>query len=251
MELSENNYFSEAAQLEYMGSSQFKAFETCEAAALAEVRGEYVRPVTPALLLGSYVDAYFSGTVDSYMGDHPEMFTRDGRLKAEYERANKAIQRVERDPFMMRYLDGEKQVIRTGKIEGAPVKIKMDVYHPGQAIVDLKYVRDFEPVWSVAEHSWLHWIDAWGYDVQGAIYQAVEGHGLPFLIAAVTKESEPDIGLFEVPQEVLDQALRRVRSKIRRYQDVKEGKVEPYRCGRCDWCKATKVITEAVDYRYA
>ena len=35
------NYYSPQMHTAYMGSTQFKAFEKCEAAALAELRGAY------------------------------------------------------------------------------------------------------------------------------------------------------------------------------------------------------------------
>ena len=62
MELNEQNYFSKEANEEYMSVSQYKAFKKCEAAALAEIKGEYERPKTDALLIGSFVDSYFGGT---------------------------------------------------------------------------------------------------------------------------------------------------------------------------------------------
>ena len=39
MILTQENYFSLEAQLMYMGASQFKAFDRCEAAAIAEIVG--------------------------------------------------------------------------------------------------------------------------------------------------------------------------------------------------------------------
>jgi hypothetical protein len=44
MILTNENYFSKEADMEYMSVSQFKAFEQCEAAALASVKGEWERP---------------------------------------------------------------------------------------------------------------------------------------------------------------------------------------------------------------
>ena len=57
MNLIAENYFSPENQLAYMGASQFKSFLACPAAALAEIRGEYRKEETTALLVGSYVDA--------------------------------------------------------------------------------------------------------------------------------------------------------------------------------------------------
>ena len=66
MKLTNENYFSKEADMEYMSVSQFKAFEQCEAAALASVKGEWERTKTTALLVGSYVDAHFEGTLDVF-----------------------------------------------------------------------------------------------------------------------------------------------------------------------------------------
>ena len=52
------NYFSPEMNMAYMGATQFKKFSSCEAAALAEVRGEYAPAASTAMLTGSYVDAY-------------------------------------------------------------------------------------------------------------------------------------------------------------------------------------------------
>ena len=81
------NYYSPEMNMAYMGSTQFKAFEKCEAAALAELKGEYHPPSSTALLVGGYIDAWFSGELPLYQAQHPEIFKRDGTLKAEYLRA--------------------------------------------------------------------------------------------------------------------------------------------------------------------
>ena len=46
------NYYAPETNMAYMGSSQFKSFQRCEAATLVELRGEWVAPTTPALLVG-------------------------------------------------------------------------------------------------------------------------------------------------------------------------------------------------------
>ena len=50
---------------------------------------------------------------------------------------------------------------------------------PGKAVVDLKIMRDFEPKY-VDGMGKVNFIEAWGYDFQGGIYQAIEGDHLPF-----------------------------------------------------------------------
>ena len=249
MKLTNDNYFSGEAALEYWSVSQFKAFNKCEAAGLAEARGEFQREETDALLIGSYVDAYFSGDIDKFIkvnGD--KMFSkRGGGLLAKFQQANTIIDRVEADPLMMDYLTGEKQVIMSAELFGVPWKAKFDVYDETR-IVDLKCVRDFEDVFDKG-YGWRSWVEYWGYDIQGAIYQKIEQlvnhreQPLPFYIAAVTKERVPDIKVIQIPQHVLDAAYNMVGAKIERFDLIKIGDVEPVRCEKCDYCKSTKKLT--------
>lgn len=139
--ITQTDYFSPENNLKYMGVSQFKSFEKCEAAALAELHGEYAPEKTTALLVGSYVDAHFEGTLDIFKAKNPEIFKRDGTLKAEYNQADYIINRIERDSFFMKAMDGEKQKIMVGEIEGVPVKIKIHSYREHKTIVDLKIGR--------------------------------------------------------------------------------------------------------------
>ena len=260
MTLTSGNYYDTEANKTFWSVSAFKAFDRCEACGLASVRGQYHREETDALLIGSYVDAYFSGEMDEFMGAHAEqMFTKKGTLYAKYETADRCINAIECQPLMLDYLDGEKQVIRTGNLFGVDWKIKMDVYdNVGHGnipprIVDLKCVRDFEPLYKEG-FGRLSWIEYWGYDIQGAIYQKIEqisaqrAEPLPFYIVAVTKEKTPDVAIIQLPQHVLDTALKVVEAKIDRFDLIKNGDIEPVGCGKCEWCKSTKILTEPEIY---
>lgn len=251
--LTTDNYFSPEASSKYWSVSMFKEFDSCEARGLASAQGRYHREETDALLIGSYVDAYFAGTMDEFVGEHSEeMFTKKGTLYAKYEQANKCINAVECQPLMMDFLEGDKQTIMTGKLFGVDWKIKMDVYN-GERIVDLKCVRDFEPLYKEG-FGRVSWIEYWGYDLQGAVYQKIEqissgrAEPLPFYIVAVTKEKTPDVAIIRLPQHVLDTALKIVEAKIDRFDLVKMGEIEPNRCGHCEWCKSTKILTEPEVY---
>lgn len=184
--LTSENYFSLENNMKYMGTSQFKAFQKCEAMALAEIKGEYVREKTPALLVGSYVDSHFEKTLDLFKAKNPSIFTAKGELKSEYKNAEYIIERLEKDKLFMRYMSGQKQVIQTGEIEGVLFKTKIDSYMPSEFITDLKIMKDFEGIWQ--DGIKLSFIEAWSYDIQASIYQYVEGNKLPFIIAAATKE---------------------------------------------------------------
>ena len=246
--LTSSNYFSTEANKAYWSVSQFKQFSSCEACGLASARGQFHREDTDALLIGGYVDAYFAGEMDEFVGRHADtMFKKNGELYAKFEQANRLVNTIECQPLMMEYLEGEKQVIRTGNLFGVDWKIKMDVYN-GERIVDLKVMKDFEPIYKEG-FGRVSFIEAWGYDIQGAIYQRIEqissqrAERLPFYIVAVTKEKVPDVAVIQIPQHILDTALKIVESKIDRFDLVKTGEIPPERCGKCEFCKKTKILT--------
>lgn len=245
------NYYSSENAVKFMSVSQFKAFSDCEAKTMAEISGGFQRESTTAMLIGSYVDAWFEGTLDGFRESHPEIFLKNGGLKADFIQAETIIRRVSDDPEFMKYMSGEKQKIFTGTISDVLFKGKLDSYHAGKCIVDLKVMRDFEPIWKNGVK--LHFIEAWGYDIQGAVYQELvfqaTGEKLPFVICAVTKEKVPDIAIFSIPQERLDYCLDLVRNNAPHFNDVKKGIVNPERCEKCDFCKSTKKLDGAVDYR--
>lgn len=246
MALNKYNYFSRNNNRKYCGSSQYKAFMKCSAAAMAELSDEWKEEETTALLIGSYVDAWFEGTLDTFKAEHPEIFKKDGTLKADYTHADVIIERVQRDKLFMEYMSGRKQVVKTGYIEGVPFKIKIDSYHKGDKIVDLKVIKDFKPTFDEEEWAYIDFIHYWGYDVQAAIYQAIEGNKLPFYICAATKEKTPDLKVIQIPQSWMDEALARVRANIELIELTKQGIVEPIRCERCDYCKATKKLSRVI-----
>ena len=254
MILTNDNYFSTEANRSYWSVSQFKTFNKCEACGLAEVRGEWKRENTDSLLIGSYIDAFFTDDFMEWLKQNESLVysKRGGGKLAKFAQADAIIERVRRDPLMMDYLTGEHQTIMSADLFGVPWKIKMDCYNE-QRIVDLKVVKDFEDIYEKG-YGWRSWIEYWGYDVQGAVYQKIEQlvtgrtEPLPFYLAAVTKERVPDIKLIQIPQHILDTALKLVEAKIDRFDLIKKGEVEPIRCERCEWCKWTKKLTKPEVY---
>ena len=270
MELTRENYFSQEAQMAYMGSSQFKDFLSCEAAALAKIRGQYKPPASRSMLVGSYVDAWYSGELPDFTERHPDMFKKDRTLKADFLAANAIIDRMQADRLYSLLMSGEKQVIRIGEIAGVPFKIKIDSLLDAAAcrqiveefpdaalalgfgdgaIVDQKVMRDLGDVWSDEERRMVPFAQAWGYDIQGAIYQAVEGHMMPFLLAVGTREEPADLAALYIPDDALRAKLYEVEDLAPRFQAIKEGREEPRRCERCPWCRATRTLRTIVDFR--
>lgn len=241
MILTNENYYSSEANLEYMSVSQYKQFMKCEAAAMAQLRGEWEPPKTTALLVGSYIDSWFEGTLDEFKADHPEIYTKTGKLKADFVQAEDIIAFVQKDPMFMRYMAGKKQIILTAEFFGTKWKIKIDSYHPDK-IVDLKVMRSMERIMGKS------FVEHWGYDLQMAIYSKTEGNDLATYLAVVTKQDVPDKEIIAVPKWRRIELLEEVERNMPHILAVKSGQYPPQRCGVCEYCRATKTLTEPIDF---
>ncbi len=258
-----DEYYSSDANYEYMSASQVKSFigtpgiHACEERALAELAGQYSRPDSKALTLGSYVDVMLTGTDEEqvqFREAHPEMYSSrgptKGQLKADFKAANDMVSRAFQDAdnggIFMRALTGERQKVVTGEIHGHKFKGRIDVLGD-KFITDLKTVENVNRRYY--NEGYWDFIGWWGYDLQGAVYQELvyqtTGNRWPFYIAALSKQVPCDIDLLQVPQDRLDEAMGRVtKESLDRIAALKSGEERPTRCGTCDWCRMTKVVKE-------
>lgn len=258
MILTEENYYSQEANKEFLSVSQYKTFcgsfgrQACEARAIAELNGEWEQEKTQSLLVGSYVDAHFEGTLDVFRAKNPEIFTQKGGLRAEYKKADEIINRVEQDDLFMQFMSGEKQVIMTGEIGGAKWKIKIDSLVPDKCIVDLKVMKSLRDVFRTHDAEYMGFVEFWGYDIQGAVYQEIvrqnTGKTLPFFIAAASKEKETDIEIIHIDDGHLRECLLEVESNVSKVLALKLGEYQPIRCECCDYCRRTKVLKGPISY---
>ena len=255
MELNKENYYSNEANLEYMSASQFKDFEKCEYEALLKVKGEVIEEPSKAMLVGSYVDAYFSGELEEFKTQNPQIFKKDGTLLKDFEQANDIIAAIEQDELMMEFLNGKKQVIMTGEIGGVKYKIKIDCLKE-DCIVDQKVMSSYKDlIWVEKDgrNVKVDFVEAYGYDIQGAIYQEIVrqniGEKLPFILAVATKEDGVDKALIQIDQEYLDKALRLVEQASERYDLIKKGIIEPLHCNCCPSCRKAHKVERVVSYQ--
>jgi hypothetical protein len=262
MKLTDENYYSKQADFYFCSASQYKSAIGCigrlgcEERMLAELKGKWDEPMSVDMLIGGYVDARYEGTIEKYMGQHPELFVtrgeRKGELKKDFIFAEEIYKRCERDPLFSGFMSGEKQVIMTGEIEGVPFKIKMDSLLPGKAIVDLKIMQSINKVFWAKDYGHMDFIQYWGYDIQLAIYQEIyrqnTGEILPTFIAVADKGKYPDINVIYVDNYRLAECLEDVKRNAPRVQMLKRGEIEPLRCNSCDYCKSTKVLSEPIHY---
>jgi hypothetical protein len=252
--LNNENYHSIEANRAYMSVSQYKDFMRCEAAAMGKLQG-WREPDSNALLLGSYVHAYFEGVQDQFIAEHPELFRKDGKLKAEFENANRMINVIESDDFCMFVLQGDKEVIMTAPFAGAQWKIKIDAYNPGQLrIADLKTTASIrEKCWD-SRFGYVTFVEAYGYVLQMAMYCEIEKRytgreeWLEPLLVAVSKEDPPDKAIISFDYHRMMLELQEVQENMPRILAVKSGREEPKRCEKCRYCRETKRIERVVHF---
>jgi hypothetical protein len=248
--LTARNYHSTEMNKRYWSASQLKAFLDCPARAMAELNGEWEPLKSDALLIGSYVDAAFESkkSFELFGNEHPEIFKRDGTLKSELVKAENMIQRAKRDSVFMDFMKGRHQVINTATLWGVPFKAKFDVLAKDR-IVDLKTVKDFKPLYREGEGR-LNVVDYWRWTLQMALYQRIEGHNLPCYIAAITKEDPPDLAIIQIPQARMDAEIDYISTRIELFKGIKDGVLEPERCEKCAYCRATRKLKGAVTLDY-
>lgn len=258
--LTPENYYSDQANQLYLSNSLFKSIYGCPADPYPCEAKALLGPKdgsTEALLMGGYVDAAFESdqALKDYIKNHEtELKLKSGKGFYKFVTdADVAIARARRDPVFMSYLDGQHQTVMTGIISGHAFKIKMDDYKPGERITDLKYVKSSAEAYCEPLKRRVTFIEAYGYAIQGAIYQEVvaqnTGAPLPFFIAYITKEDKPDFGVVEVPQQMLDEALEYVALSLTA-RPMAEVRKAPRACRRrsCEWCRDQKSLSGPYAY---
>jgi hypothetical protein len=257
MILTASSYFSDEANKEYMSVSQYKDFKQCSAAALAKLQGQWQPPENEAFTIGSYFHSYFDGTIEQFKAENPQILCTTGKnkgqLKSEYQQADLMIQTIARDDFAMYVLQGEKEVIMTGEICGVPIKIKVDtINHDKHRFVDLKTVKDFNRIWNPELERKVTFVEQYGYLTQLAVYREIikQNTGMDYdpYIVAVTKESIPDKVVLSFNQEDLTRAAIEFETEINDINDIKHGRLDAVRCGKCAYCKSTKQLSGAIHY---
>lgn len=255
--LCEENYYSQWANDRFISFHSYMAFcdapaiQGCEAKAVAERRGEWIEEPTQALLVGSYVDSYFEGSLEKFKKEHSEIFLKDGSLKAPYKQAEIMIKRCEADPLFMASMGGVKQQILTAYVPelNCYCRAKIDSYDKDRFITDLKTTQDIHKCIKT-KIGYVDFCTAYNYEGQLAFYQRIAeintGKKLPVFIAAVEKSNFPEIAVINIPQDVLDEAYEKIVDNMPRVLAVINGEVEPCMCGRCNYCKIHKKLDKPI-----
>lgn len=255
MILTDDNYYSQEANEHYMSVSQFKSGLECEAKMLAELKGVYKRPFSTALTVGSYIHSAFESDemyVKFLNDNNNSILNKNGTMKAEFKQAQKMIKTLKNDEFAMYALTGEKENIYTGELFGVEWKIKVDnINHEKMFFSDIKSTKGLhDRYWSTRHGRYVSFVEMYGYDIQMAVYQEIihQNTGqlyLPYIVA-VTKENVPDKAIIHFNEEELRNALEFVSEGVDSIADVKESKKEPDRCGKCEYCRSTKQLSNTI-----
>lgn len=254
LHLTRGNYYGKESNWQYLSVSQYKRFERCEAAALAELKGEWNPETTKTpLLVGNYVHSYFESEAEhaAFIEENKEqMFSKrkpHGLLK-DFQIAEQMIRRVEREPLFNYLWKGESEHILTEELYGVKWKARIDMLNVEKGyFVDLKTTMQLDKrFWNKKYGGYVSFVEEYGYILQMAVYEKLleKKFGKPFTgyIYAVTKQTPSDIAAIATEPQKTDFELTNLENNIERVEQVKNGQVEPSHCGSCDYCREHKKL---------
>lgn len=257
--LNKNNYYDSSTDLIYQSPTFFKKFLACEAETMAEIKGDW-KPKPAAkgkdnLIQGNYLHSYFESheAHEKFLKEHHgDIYKSKSAMYASFDQVDRMIDCLESDPSFSSMYQGDKESIVTGRIGETLWKGKIDCLN-----LDKGYFIDLKTTKSITKHDWneeqrtkLNFVYNYNYQLQMAVYQELILQTLgvwctPYIVA-VSKEDPPDKEMLSIPEYRLSEALDLIEQKQPHIDQVRRGEVEPVRCGKCDYCRATKVLDKIV-----
>ncbi|MGT2896279.1 hypothetical protein Javan174_0015 [Streptococcus phage Javan174] len=266
-QLTQENYYGDTS---YLTNSRYKRYQQCQAKAFAVDNGSWVEERDEiALLLGNYVHSYFESPEahEQFLAEHGEKLLaktgkNKGNLKADFIIGDKMIESLKNDDGFANLYHGfpdddvQKEMIVFGKIEGVPVKGKLDSVNLTRGyFVDLKTMKSiYNKEWSEELRkkvpAAVNNILGFGYHGQLGLYrellQKMTGQEFRPYIVAVSKENVPDKDILKIDDEWLENGLNQLKSEIVEVWAVIQGKQKPIECGLCDYCRSQKKLGQVV-----
>lgn len=246
-------YFSPENETRFMSNHQWKDWLACEARAKAQyIDHTYKQPDRDAFIIGRLFEAIIQGRESEFKETTPTAYNKKGELYEKYKIASEMAIKTVNDGMMRRAMSGESQVAFTGEIAGLPWKCLVDyVQHDKEAVIEIKTTKDFDQCWAFLDekNKKVEWYEEYNYWRQIAVQRELvfqkTGKYYKMIVAAVTKQDPPDIELLAFENEARIQLeLMEIQSKTSRIKALLEGIERPIRCGKCDYCRATKEIKE-------
>uniref|UniRef100_UPI003F691E56 PD-(D/E)XK nuclease-like domain-containing protein n=1 Tax=Streptococcus pluranimalium TaxID=82348 RepID=UPI003F691E56 len=263
--LTEENYYDDT---EYMSTSRFKGFMTCEARQQAIEYGFWKEPSNGNFTVGNYIHSYFESA------EAHEKFVRDnedkiisksgkskGQPKADFKQADKMIKTLESQELFNVLYHGladdvvEKEVIVTGVLEGIPFKGKIDSLNLSKGyFADIKTMQSiqkgiFSPKLGYYTNQITYNIFEFSYDLQMYVYsrllEQTYGEWFTPYIVAVSKESVPDKEIIIIDDDILRSGRETFEHYAPRLRQILNDTTDLHNCGCCDFCLTYKNLTTA------
>lgn len=264
MNLTRDNYYTPEADMDYMSCSQYEDFLSCEAMAMAKLQKRHRREPSKAFVVGNYFHTYFEGPEEHAQfceENANEIYKKRGGGKySDFEQADRMIAAAEADPMIKRLIDmpGENEKIMTGKLfDSYPWKIRVDKYIAEPAmIIDWKTVANIrETAYNIKMKQHASFIRNFNYVMRAAVYCEIEKQFIgketdaAFLLVCLSKQDPVDKEIITVNhRQSLDMELEEIHENMARIMAVKNGIKRPKRCGRCEYCRATKEIHDFLPF---
>lgn len=273
LDLTRDNYYTPEADQEYMSCSQYEDFLDCEARAMAKLEKRFIRTDSEAFIVGNYFHTYFEGPEahEQFCSEHFDDVYKTKTTKsrgteitgkyAPYVQADKMIAAAEADPNIKKLIDmpGQNEIIMCGKLFGRyPWKIRLDKYidSPVRMIIDWKTVANiYETTWDPEAGAKVTFVERFRYLMRAAVYCEIEKQCTgnktdpAFWLVCLSKQDPVDKEIISLNhRQQMDVELEKIHDNIARIQNIKAGILKPKRCGHCEYCRATKRLSEPIEY---
>ena len=239
MKLTSDNYYQPESDKAFWSASTWREFSACPSAFVARLNGEYKKPTSKAMLVGSYVDRALltPDKLQSWIEEHgDDLFCgKDGATPtADLRRGLQMVEVARKSEDFMRLLSGDHQAIVEFELFGWPWKAMLDVAdEPSSTLVDLKTTAELTAEdWSGAIRRYRPWYDE--YIPQLAVYREAfrakyGSYPQNIALAVVTRQDPPALGVIDFARCVprMEQAIRGIESEIKWRSAVRAGEMPP------------------------
>ena len=243
--------------------STYKRYIKCPRAARAVELGQWPADTGKALLIGSYVDCGLlePEKFEDFKERHAsEIFTKAGKLSADFVMADNMISAAKASPEFMCSLEGDKQTEIIKEINGVPFRSKLDVCNRERnIIVDLKTMKAPSEGGRPVDSEALRWhikrqADAYNYALQGAVYRYMaDMQDAEVYLSIIFKTKDNPRLVFcqlseETMQAAFDEFLENVQqvSEWRQETDMLRLPACNEEHGRCLYCRANSEPTSII-----
>jgi len=254
----EANYHTLKANQNSMSFSQFKDFVIewggCPARAFEKhVTGKYKDPDKDVFVLGNlgHKIVLEPHTLNDWYETHKKILFLYGDKEKGYKKTTETIRTAANEikgaAIYNQYLTGQKERFFVFYLGGVLWRCKLDVFGDG-FLTDLKFVRDFQDIYSPYYKERVTWWKNWHYHLQFSVYSEAivqtqnKKRPIAHLIAA-TKPSKGSINHDQITfmPDYLQAGLEVIEKMLPQVMEIKRGEVEPKRCGHCEYCCKTSL----------